>query len=553
MKKYLYLSAAMSLALFACTNDETLNPDDNSQNNPSEQENAITTLKSAQLTSTKSSQDRVTVFPLTRSIQEANLTLIAEIENPSSEIPGFVHESRDMSATCVFYDVEESKYYVTYHMQGNNYSTTQTVSTKGFIETFTLNPQANEEGLYELDLNNLYYASDNNEDFDFNHLYFDKLDDTYLTYSGNDKNSKRLIAVGHRSRPNSKDNSKDETYAIIANLNLTENKIDYSTVYTGDELRDENGRLLSRIDAGDVNCVIRKSNYYYLATRKGLAVLNAKDDNLFTPIHNYVPSGEFTEDGREKLKFDEESVYFIKTPGSAKHLTHMEQNSHFSFLYLEDPGTTELTAKTSAKAHIIDFSMETGGGTVCGSNTSDSKTDGPAILNSSDITDLTTWSPNVNQMVIDEEMVYPVDGKNVLAFIHDQGTHIACLGKGGLYVNNPDTHHKEVIKFSDAKEGGSRPVNGVFVDPIEYFDGGRAHNGFIYVANGACLTILDYSTLEKVAEFSAFEEDKEISANYVHVTKVKSDTNDSCDDRIITVAYGQGGVKVFKFIPPTLK
>ena len=332
---------------------------------------------------------------------------------------------------------------------------------------------------------------------------------------------------------------------MIGRLNLDEGKIEWAPVLTGEKILDANGKSLGNEDAGDVNSVLRKYDYYYVATRKGIAVLNAKDeeDKLFTPITDFVGSS---------TNPVENSIYFVKTPGSAKHLCHYypSSGSGFSFLYLTQPFPSDYNGNTPLPASLINFSMDQGSGTLCGMD-SDKTGNGKSILNSKDF-DITTWSPTVNQMKV-SEMVYPIDGKNVLANLN--GRLYACLGKGGLYVRKNVTTMEgssvveDTIKFTDAKDGeGSRPVNGVFVEESENFN-----DGFIYVANGACLTILDRETLEQVAEYSAYIPGKveDASANYVHVVRTDTQTNGKCPDRLITVAYGQAGVKVFKFIPPT--
>ena len=147
-------------------------------------------------------------------------------------------------------------------------------------------------------------------------------------------------------------------------------------------------------------------------------------------------------------------------------------------------------------------------------------------------------------------MIYPVDGKNVLA-APTGGRVYACLGKNGLYVREEGVRGTEnvhyvdddTIKFSDKTDGtGSRPVNAVFVEDYDSFK----EYGYIYVANGVCLTVLNYNTLETVADFT-LGKDSDGSANYVYVVK---DPNSETNDRIVTVAYGQEGVKVLRFTPP---
>lgn len=494
----------------------------------------ITTVK---LASFPSSQERVTLVPQTKALTiPGSLELHATIANLSKEagkIAGFEKEEggRHLSATCVYFDPSSETYYVTYHMQGNNYNTTQTNETAGYIETFTLDE--NDAPI----VGNIYAAANPSElSFDFNHLFFDDLSNTNNNgnYTGEDTGV-RIIAVGHQSEVSNKEGGKPNTKAIIAKLNLDtdEPTIEKAVVYTGEKILNENGKSLGKVDAGDVNCVIRKYNYYYLATRKGIAVLNAKPENMFTPIPNY---------NIEPYQAIENSIYFVHTPGSAKHLANYypAYGSGFSFLYLTEDTPEDFNGETKLPASLINFSMNAKDGTLCGMNSADSKTTGPSIFNT-DGFDITNWSPDVNQFKV-SDAVYPVDGKNVLANL--DGRLYACLGKGGLYVRKNASDYT-TIKFTDAKDGtGSRPVNGVFVEDVENFN-----DGFIYVANGACLTILDRETLEKVAEYSAFEEG-DASANYIHVYKTDHYTG-KCPDRLITVAYGQAGVKVFKFVPPS--
>ena len=541
---------AAALALGSCSEDKTagdegLTPPQDSVETPTEP-----TLYTAPLATVASSSDRIQVVPQTKADDGAkpgSLTLFATIENPSkqSDFANFESEGRYLSATSVYYDRTTGTYYATYHMQGNNYNTNQPVETAGLIETFTLDENGTPQP------GNIYRSADPEKlDFDFNHLYFDVLNNDYLTYTGSDAGSTRIIAVGHKSEPSSKTDGKPNTAAIIATLDLAGGAIKYSPVLTGEKILDENGKSLGKEDAGDVNCVLRKADFYYLATRKGVALLSAKNDNLFEPMHNLITTVDET--GKKSSYVDENSVYFLRTPGSAKYFVHMEKNSHFMLFYLADPNPETITASTESSARLVKFSMETGYGTLCGSSTSDSSTDGPAILDASSI-DITTWSPNVNQTKLPAN-VCPVDGKNMVAYNHDHVASYASLGKNGLYIFDPYCNHiGEVVKFSDAKDG-SRPVNGVFVETYENFDGASVTNGFIYVANGACLTILDAQTLELVAEYSDFERGKtDSSANYVHVVKTNDYTNGTAPDRIITVAYGQAGVKVFKFVPPTKK
>lgn len=112
-------------------------------------------------------------------------------------------------------------------------------------------------------------------------------------------------------------------------------------------------------------------------------------------------------------------------------------------------------------------------------------------------------------------VISPVDGKNVLAI--DNGVVYACLGTSGLSIDG------QIKTF-----GLSNPVNGVDVD-----------DKYVYVANGCWISILDKNTKELVTERRA--NDPEVSANFVKVYKINN-------ERIVFTAYGQEGIKVFKFV-----
>lgn len=538
MKKHLFWIASIALGAVACTDKDMAPEDVATPAEPGTEQTVTSNLQTAKLATFKSSQDRVTLNPETRDGDEIKtLELIAEIGNLSQEgkISGFVQETggRYLSATCVFYDQTTGTFYTTYHMQGNNYNTTQTNETGGFIETFTLDENDKPE------VGGVYMAADpSNLSFDFNHLYFDDLSkynfggrQDAFTHEGH-----RIIAVGHSSEA-VKTGSGFNTKAIIGKIDFEKNELQYAPILTGEKIyqdgvTNKDGSLtsLGDEDAGDANCVIRKANFYYVATRKGLAVVEAADNSLFAPIHDY----------------ESEKVYFIKTPGSAKFLSHEQldlNSSHFSMLYLTENTPKDFGASTSINANIARFSVDAGSGRPCHSNTSQ----GTGDIRDTESFNILDWWENTNL-----PEVKPIDGKNV-TFWGENNSLYACLGTGGLYAHNPyDNVINRTVKLSDA-EDGSRPVNGLFVESIEYGGGRRLSNGFIYVANGACLTILDGSSLETIAEYSAFDSKADTnlaSANYVHVVKSDKMTNGVTPDRIVTVAYGQEGVKVFRFVPP---
>ena len=544
MKKQYFLLASLALGMAACTND-TLTPDEIVDEENNSQEEVVSNLQHAKLSSFNSSQSRVTVFPVTRADDSEPLQLIAEIDNLSKEegkIPGFELEDRYLSATCVFYDEKTGTYYTTYHMQGNNYYTEQENETGGYIETFTIN----ENGV---PVPGKVYMSANPSElsFDFNHLYFDRhqneTDDYYFQFVGDynvdDDMESRLIAVGHSSEPSQKEGGKPNTKAIIAKLNFDGDSptIDYATILTGDKLTDgttnEDGNLMSLgdEDARDANCVVRKYNHYYVATRKGIANLKASKDELFNP--------ELDKDG---------NIYFLKTPGSVKYISQPTFTSGVDFLYLTEDTPKDMTANTAIPARII----RNGVNNFYQNNRVDYLA-GIESVKDFNWQSGSVW-PNISEPI---ESISPVDGKNVFfTGSLNPGAEFVCLGKNGLYINNPTLNwanpENNIMKFSD-KEGGSRPVNGIFVEDWDEANGHHYTDGFIYVANGSCLTILDYYTLEKVAEYSAFKkgEVEDASANFVHVVKTNDyPNNEHVADRIITVAFGQAGVKVFRFTPP---
>ena len=545
MKKHLFLLASLALGMAACTNDTLLPEDDSQVPNTPDQETSVSTLQHAKLSVINSSQDRVTLYPQTRDPQKGSLQLVASIDNPSKQvdkIPGFTQQGvqndgvtpgRFLSATCVYYDPSTDTYYATYHMQGNNYNTDQDNETGGFVESFTID----ENGEPVVDI--IFSAADPSKlSFDFNHLYFDHIPnisettitgmemDYVGTYTVDDFRGTRMIAVGQKSEPSSKENGQPNTAAIIGQLNLEEETFDYEIIYTGDKILDPiNGTTsLGKVNAGDANCVVRKYNHYYVATRRGIAVLKADQENIFKP----------------ELDVDN-NYYFIKTPGSAKFLSQPTVTSELNILFLDKdhPKGDELTGEVTSPFTIAKLALDTRDGK-----------DLPIYINTINNFDWANMaSPN---QIIETNLEYikPVDGKNVM-FI-TRNLICVALGKGGLYINNyPSYNSGKIIQFSDKIDGtGSRPVNGIFIEEKETINGLTSNNGFIYVANGACLTIIDAVTLETVAEYSAFKEG-DASANYVYVKQEETQSNGQTNDRIVTVAYGQAGVKVFKFIPPT--
>lgn len=528
MKKHLLWFAPLALGLAACT-DKDLTPEDvnNDVNIPEESVSSTQPLNHVKLEAIPSDPSRVSNYAATRADDEltpGTLKLIAEIKNPSKldkeEGNDFTLDSgkdaRYLSATCVYYDEDSKTYYATYHMQGNNYNTQLDRDVAGLIETFTIDADGPHMG-------KIYRSADPSQlDFDFNHLYFDNLSD-YGDVTNHPNESKRLIAVGHLVEPTS--SGKNQTKAIISKLNIEEGDpfITYSVVYTGDKILDAAGKSQGKEDAQDVNAVIRSYDTYYLATRKGIALIDANESTLFNPIMDYN---------------DEPKNYFIKTPGSVKHVSHTNQTSECIFLYLteqftENGATFDYNREINAK--LIKFSIHP-------------ERKGPGMVSlgflgngTKRITNIENESEYFLDYVVNgwnldiKNPISPVDGKNVLFMLPGSDTQIyAALGKGGLYYrNNNGTMTEGYLKFGD------RPVNGVFADDWN----NEKNDGFIYVCNGAKLTIFNRYELNEVASWN-LPKKEDGSANYVTVHRNEDGT------RIITVAFGQAGLKIFKFTPP---
>ena len=453
-----------------------------------------------------------------------------------------------MSATSVFKDdrVGKGQYYVTYHMQGNNYNTTLDKDVAGAIQVYSLSD--GENGSKVLTLGNVFTSENrNNEDYDFNHIYFDRTDN-------------RILVVGHKWTAHN-DGTPDpdhlNTVAIIGNFDpeATEEPLKYTKINTSEKAYDENGKSLGYKDAGDANSVMRAGemmnpnhtygwDFYFVATRKGMAVLRAEADHLFEPV--------LTEDGIN---------YFIPTPGSAKSVARTGTSSFFDLLYLSDNISLKgdnNKYETESHAKIAHFSTQTGTGTGFGflKERSTNQIFNPwekDILQHGDQTDL----PSV---------ITPIDGKNTLLCAPDtynDNERYVAMGKSGMYYHfhgvNSGKETEGVLKFKGSN--GYLPVNCVTADVSDLETG---HDGFMYVACGARLVILHRKTFELVAywniptkDANGYLDNVAASANYIHVEKgpvvTDSETNRKTRERIITVAFGQEGLKVFRFNPATLE
>ena len=515
--------AAMAFA--SCVQDD-MNEVSTPETPGTELSNNLTTVKLATFNGNAS---RVT-YAGSRAGEEAaeqgTLELVASIANPSkAEGFNFTSEGRYLSATSIYYNEETETYYVTYHMQGNNYNTELETETAGAIQSFKIN----ENG--EVVLGDGFRAPNpSKEDFDFNHIYFD------IT-------SQRILAMGH----NVKNGNQDNTNAIVGIFDPTAGTFTYSTVKTNEKEYDSQGKSLGYKDAGDVNSILRPNdnfatpagwNFYLLATRKGLAAVKADAEHLFEPI--------LDEDGTN---------YFIATPGSAKSITQGTAGSYFNLLYLSQ-NTSEMPEayNTGSEAKIAHFAINTTDNNYLRSLQAQTSPWTQFDPRTKDILDLETQTdlPTV---------ISPVDGKNTLFAIprHSDAEYYAALGTSGLYyhfmgANNTMKLYEGVMKF------GNRPVNNVYADKEVYGEGiydeeghRTGHDGFLYVANGSKLTIMHRRTMEELASWNMPSTDAEgndisSSANFITVTSAPVGEN-GLSQRTIAVAFGQEGVKIFKFMP----
>lgn len=515
MKKHLFLLTSLALGMAACTDADLKNEQgQNPEGNPEEVKSNLTTVNLATFGGDPS---RVS-YAGTRAEGDEDATpktleLIATIANPyTDKVYDYVNPeegTRLMSATSIYHDEKNDKYYITYHVQGNNYNTDLTTSTGGALQAFYIgdNGEVNLEKGFRPE-------KPTEEDFDFNHIYFDNT-------------SNRIIAVGH----NMKNNNYKNTNAIIGVFDPAAGTYTYSTVKT-DEKEYKDGKSLGYKDAGDVNCVVRTNDaqsfngvyygwdIYLVATRKGMAVLHADEANLFQP---------YLKDGVN---------YFINTPGSSKYVAPSGSSSCYGLLYLADSHTGDVQAEMKSKANVLKFKVNTYPEVDLLTGWGDWET-AEMIVPGQNILDYPY------QVELPEEIT-PIDGKNTLVLLGgniDGMEYYAALGTTGLYCNNGIDGYNDVKKFDN------RPVNCVAVDN-KVNESGYSNKGYLYVANGSKLSILDRKTLAEVVSYNMPSKDEtgkpiESSANFIHVDKKEN------GERIVTVAFGQAGVKIFKFTPPT--
>ena len=544
MKKHYYLLPALALGLASCS-DADLNNQNPDQSDLGSSE-IVSNLNTVRLSTFGGDPNRITYGAGTRAEGDdenapKTLELLASIANPSKG-EGFDYPQQEggryLSATSVFYDARENKYYATYHMQGNNYNTDLENEIGGAIQWFTVD----DNGL--VDLGTGFRAADpGKQDFDFNHIYFDVT-------------SNRIVTVGHvwdlPKTWTSEDpftGERNNTHAIIGEMK-SDGTFTYATISTGEKMIDPvTNQSLGDEDAGDANCVIRAGdtndfsltagwNFYYVATRKGLAVVRAEEDHLFEPAVD--------NNGKN---------FFVKTPGSAKHVAKTGTTSYFKLLYLAEDKDNNSYSQHS-KAKIAQFATNTAAGNTFGSLQGQH-----SPFNRFDPS--TSIIDFYDQVDLEEYEISPIDGKNTIIANPGNNSHddemYAALGTGGMFYQfngiNTFTQYRNVLKFKG--ENGYLPVNCVTADVASMESG---HEGFIYVACGARLIILHRGTFDVVAYWNIPTKDQNgdylenvgASANYIHVEKGPAKDDRSPRERIITVAYGQEGLKVFRFNPATL-
>lgn len=349
-------------------------------------------------------------------------------------------------------DYDGTTFYVSYHMRGGNYAGDTYDNDDVEGCIETWTLQDNEMNQTEIVLGKYMWSYD----FDFNHIIID----------GNN-----IVTVGHKGNKGAIIGRLPNTFA---NFNpsyepgepTTSSDFWYKYLTTEEKLygdyENESGNVTNQFidykNAGDGNCVIKVGNEYYVAAYGGYGKL---DSNF------------------NRIMDENDAVAFVSTDGSAKHIIEKGGNE-VAVLYLNERPTTLATAQSSASIATID------------------KNTFP-------------FQPSVTTV---NGMISPIDGKNVLAW--DGSNMYACLGRGGLSINNTDP-----IKFG---EDNNEPVNGVAVD-----------DEYIYVATGSHVRVLDINSKQELANYPI----PYMSANYIKVVRHNG-------QKYVVVAFGQAGVRVFR-------
>lgn len=382
----------------------------------------------------------------------------------SIEAPGHDHDSdktegnRRLSATCI--DFADGVFYVSYHMRGGWQSgehyagdTFDKDGVEGCIETWTLQEDA-DMGTTNIVLGTYMWTNN----FDFNHLI---IDGDYIVTVGHYDNKGAIIGKmpnvfdDFNAKPDNGDGYSTEFYFKYL---TTAEKLYKDYVNKDNKEGNATNQFVDYKNAGDGNCVIKVGTEYWVATYEGYGKLDA---------------------GFNRIKDEADNVAFVSTDGSAKHI--IDKGDDVAVLYLNERPETTATAKSPVSIATI----------------------GKAYF---------PFSANVTPLC--DNYVQPVDGKNVLAW---DGTKIyACLGKGGLYVDD------EIYNFG---ENGKEPVNGIAID-----------EEYVYLAAGSHLRVFKVGNLkEEVTHYTI----PNMSANYIKLATING-------EKYIAVAFGQAGIKVFR-------
>lgn len=319
-----------------------------------------------------------------------------------------------------------------------------------------------------------------------NWMWTNEFDFNHILFDGSD-----IITVGHKGGEKKIKGADGQEYTdfggIIARLPVKFANVN-ADVYDEETYTDMEYKYLTTEVAVKEMVENKKKGTF---TEQVVDYESAGDGNCVIRVDNeyFVATskgyGKINAADFKRIKDENGDVLFKSTVGSAKYL--VQKGDNINVLYLNERPQGSSTQITSFGATLATMGVDafpTGG---------------------------TTKAMEAN--------VSPVDGKNVIA-VDDDGTVYACLSMGGLQVGD------NIVK---APFGEGRAVNGVAV-----------YGNYVYVANGNYITVLNKSTLEKVVEARGGTEDDKISANFVEVKEYNNEV-------YVFVAFGQNGIKVFKF------
>ncbi len=284
------------------------------------------------------------------------LVKVVDIESLDEEINHGNHDHGIISATCITFG-EDGTAYASYHLRGNgtgdkNPNYVGQYAQKGCIEVI----KYNEAGEFAL---GSYMIS---PDWDFNHLIVD---------------GRRIVTVGNAKKLGAFVGTLPVDFEASEGVkdDFQVKELTTNVPLIGD-IEHKDGTVtqgkIGYTNAGDGNCIVRKGDYYYVATYQGYGPINL----------------DFS-----KVKNEAGDVVFTKTNGSAKHIA-LSNNGKMAVL------AHDSYDKTSSTASIYTF-------------------------NAGDFS-------FANQLAKYDAVgtIAPVDGKNVIAMDGDE--IYVCLSKGGL-------------------------------------------------------------------------------------------------------------------------